>query len=273
MSAVLLYAIVVTSIVPVDRAATKQTCSSPDSVRIVRPGEISGSHLRPYVRHAQQIITDANGRVINARPLWRDELSTVSGSNRPLMRRIWQLVAFNGSVHAVDSVLFDAATLEPVYNSEWVQGTVAWQRKYDGNRVTGQKLAAQAGTTGTGAKLGDPSVKLDVTLAERVFDFFGGMDGIIASAIDLTTGARTRIPVYDPNTNSVRLLELRVAGEESVEAGRGKLVQASVVVFDGLNGPMKLWVSRQPPYTYKSEETLLRDGKPWRIITSLMVVS
>ena len=251
-----------------EAAQMKDECNS------LKPGNgaISGAFLTPYVREAQQITTEPGGRVINARPRWHDELSIIDVDGRKLMRRIWKVVAFTGAVHAVDTVLFDPASLAPVYNSEWVQGTVAWQRRYDGERVSGQKLAATAGGLGIGAQPGDPLVRLDMSLPGAVFDLFGGMDGLIAAAIDWKPGACVAIPIFDPSKNSLRSLELRVTGQEMVEAGRGKLVNAWIVTFDGLNGPMRLWVNRQAPFTYKSEEILLRDGKPWRIITSLMVV-
>ncbi|MGK2962599.1 MAG: hypothetical protein ACSLFK_10700 [Gemmatimonadaceae bacterium] len=67
--------------------------------------------------------------------------------------------------------------------------------------------------------------------------------------------------------NRVREIDLSVVGREMVESGRGKLVQASIVTHDGLNGPIRLWVSKAAPFIFKSEE-ILSDG---RVITSLMV--
>lgn len=77
--------------------------------------------------------------------------------------------------------------------------------------------------------------------------------------------------MYHPAHDSVASLELRVLRQERVEAGRGRFADAYVVEYDGLNGPMRLWVSREPPFVFGSEETVLQNGKPTRIITALML--
>lgn len=245
---------------------------SPTEPTAVRPGDprINGNFLRPYRRDVRQIITDADGRVVNARARWHDELVETEVGGRKVMRRIVAMYRFDDSLHAADTVLFDPSTLEPIYNVEWVAGTIAWRRAFDGPRVTGQRLAAAVSGSGLGVMPGDTSKRLSVTLSERVFDLFGGMD-LLAAAIPLTIGSITRLPIYDPRIDSVGWLDLRVLRREPVEAGRGRFAQAFVVEYDALSGPMRLWVSKEAPFVFKSEETILRDGKPSRVITSLML--
>jgi hypothetical protein len=76
-----------------------------------------------------------------------------------------------------------------------------------------------------------------------------------------------------PVGDSAGTLPLRVVQKERVEAGPGRFVDAVVVETRGLGGPLRLGVSKEPPYVFKTEETAIRDGVPWRIYTTLMLES
>ena len=187
------------------------------------------------------------------------------------MQRIVTLLRFDGGVYAVDTVLFRPGTLAPVWNVEWVAGTLAWRRQYsgDGKRVTGQRLMAAEGSGMGGPE--SAARNLDVRLGQSVFDLFGGMDGLIAASISHREGETTCVRNYMASGDSAGVLALRVLRKERVEAGAGRFAEAYVVETDGENGPQRFWVTKTPPFVLKSEEVMLKDGKPWRIYTTLML--
>jgi hypothetical protein len=237
-----------------------------------RPGDarIRGAFLQPYRRLSRQIVTDGSGTVINARAQWTDEIQGPIRRGQ-VVQRIVTMLRFDGSIYAADTVSFHHGSMAPAFSTEWVAGSLVWRREYadSGLRLRGQKMVAAQGS-GFGAPP-DSSRRLDKRFREPVFDFFGSMDGLIAAAIPHVIGDVTCIATYMPAGDTVGTLTLRVLRKESVEAGPGRLLEAIVVETTGLGGPLRLWVSKQPPFILKSEEVALRNGVPWRIYTTVMI--
>lgn len=232
---------------------------------------LDGSFIRPYSRRVRQIVTNGSGTVLNARIRITDDLRLVRRAGVELYQRVITMFRFDGVVYAADTAYFAPRTLEPVETVEWVAGTLVWRRVYADRQmhISGQRLMVAEGS-GLGGPP-SPDRALDVRLARPVFDFYGGMDGLVAASIPHEVGRIHCVPIYMPAGDSLGYLPLRVIREEAVEAGEGRFVTAQVVETLGSNGPLRLWVTKEPPFVLKSEEIAMRNGRPWRIYTTVMV--
>jgi hypothetical protein len=104
-------------------------------------------------------------------------------------------------------------------------------------------------TDSTGAKPEEVRVKLD----RNVFDFYGGMYGVLISVLPLADGYASEIPTLDTNKMAIDWVPVRVKGRETVPAGAGKKTETWVVETPTkLYGRMTWWVTKQPPYVIKA---------------------
>jgi hypothetical protein len=257
------------------QGATHSLVTGAVSCTPVGPGQrvVDGAFLRPYTRSARQIVTDGAGTVINARSQWRDELLEVQRGGVALLQRIVTMFRFDGGIYAADTVLFRPGTLAPVSTVEWVAGTLVWKRDHAANGldVSGQRLMVSEGSGVGGAPSDARSFETPVT--QPLFDWYGSMDGLIAAAIPHVTGATTCIRSYMPDGDTTGVVSLHVLRAERVEAGAGRFADAYVIQTDDPTGTLRLWVSKLAPFVFKSEQVVLKAGKPWRIYTTLMLES
>jgi hypothetical protein len=104
-------------------------------------------------------------------------------------------------------------------------------------------------TDSTGAKPEEASVKLD----RKVFDFYGGMYGLLISTLPLAEGYEVEIPTFDTSKMAIDWVSVRVKGRETVPAGAGKTAETWVVeTSTKLYGRMTWWVTKGAPYVIKS---------------------
>jgi hypothetical protein len=86
-----------------------------------------------------------------------------------------------------------------------------------------------------------------------VFDFYGGMYGILISTLPLTDGYAAEIPTLDTNKMAIDWVPVRVKGRETVPAGAGKKTETWVVETPTkVYGRMTWWVTKEPPYVIKA---------------------
>jgi hypothetical protein len=62
-----------------------------------------------------------------------------------------------------------------------------------------------------------------------VFDFYGGMYGVLISALPLAEGYSTELPAFDTTRMAIDWVPVRVKGRETVESGPGKTKETWVV--------------------------------------------
>jgi hypothetical protein len=127
-------------------------------------------------------------------------------------------------------------------------------------------------TDSTGSKPEEATVKLD----QPVFDFYGGMYGMLISTLPLADGYAAEIPTFDTNKMAIDWVPVRVKGREVVEASPGKKVETWVVETPTkLYGRMTWWVTKEAPYVIKAvlevPEQEDGSGKVAAIITYTMV--
>jgi len=101
-------------------------------------------------------------------------------------------------------------------------------------------------------------------LTEPVFDFNGGMAGLLLAALPLHVGYRAALPAL--GENGFETAEIRVTREEVTAAGRlGKL---KTFVVDVGSAPVQAtyWISKSPPYVIRAEVETPNGTAVWEML-------
>ena len=249
-------------------AQAKDGASTPAPADKVTVGDakVTGERLQPFTnlwKMTQQKPNEPAGPV----GTWSDALENVSFQGRPAMKRT-QIAKYDKKNIELRFVsIFDPKTMEPF--------TFDYARSDNGNvrHVEFQHSTVNyRHTDSTGSKPEEATVKLD----QPVFDFYGGMYGLLISSLPLANGYTAEIPAFDTTRMAIDWVPVHVKGRETVEAGAGKKAETWVVETPTrLYGRMTWWVTKEPPYVIKAvlevPEKEDGSGKVAAIITYTMV--
>ena len=205
--------------------------------------KVSGSHLQPCTNlwiMTQQKPGGPSEKVGS----WSDALEITTFQGKPAMKRT-QIAHYDKKGIQLKFVsVFDPATMAPF--------TFDYSRSDNGNirhvDFNGSAVTYEH-TESTGAK----PEKTMVTLDRKVFDFYGGMYGMLISTLPLTDGYAAEIPAFDTTKMAIDWVQVRVKGHETVEAGPGKTAETWMVeTLTKFYGRMTWWVRKSPPYVIKA---------------------
>jgi hypothetical protein len=209
----------------------------------VGDASVTGSHLKPYTnlwRFTQQ----KPGEAAEEAGTWRDSLESTVYKGQPAMKRTQIAKYQKKGIQLTFVSVFDPKTMEPF--------SFDYSRSDNGNVrhvEFGSEALIYRHTDSTGAKPEEVKVKLD----RHVFDFYGGMYGVLISALPLGDGYATEIPAFDTNKMAIDWVPVRVKGREIIAAGVGKKTETWVVeTSTKLYGRMTWWVTKEPPYVIKA---------------------
>jgi len=199
---------------------------------------VSGSFIRPYKNLWRLTYTKPTGESMAA-ATWSDEVEEITVESRRLFKRTQIAKYVNGGYSTLINV-FDPRIFAPVSRDfrrkngmfnhiDFVPGSISFQR---------------ADAPGTDVKQG--TVKLDTA----VYDFYGGLYGLLIDGFPLKAGYSATFPSLDEGTDNIRPATFKVLREEMVEAGPGKQVKAWVVVCED-DGMMTFWLTKEAPYIIK----------------------
>jgi hypothetical protein len=236
------------------RSADRDQPSSsvPDSTQspklAVGDAKVSGSHLQAYTN--LWIMTQQKpGGLAEKVGSWSDALEMTSYQGKPAMKRT-QVANYEKKAIQLKFVsVFNPATMEP-FTFDYSRSDNGDVRHVDfiGDTVTYRH------TESTGAKPEEATVTLD----RRVFDFYGGMYGVLISTLPLADGYTAEIPAFDTTKMAIDWVPVRVKGHETVEAGPGKRAETWVVETPTkFYGRMTWWVRKTPPYVIKARLEVL----------------
>src|SRR5438477_655840 len=195
-------------------AQLKAESSSPSNLKRVEVGDatVTGSHLKAYT-NLWKFTQQKPGGTAESAGTWSDSLENVDFEGRPALKRT-QIAKYEKKPIQLTFVsIFDPATMEPF--------SFDYSRTDNGNvrhvEFKGETVNYRH-TESTGAKPEEAVVKLD----RRVFDFYGGMYGMLVSAVPLVAGYTAEIPAFDTTKMAIDWVPVRVQRYETVEAGPGK---------------------------------------------------
>ena len=221
----------------------------------IAPGDarVDGSIIHPY-RNRWKLVGTAPDGTVKEMGTWSDDVSIVSIDGKPVIRR-WQVWNYGAGTESYFNLL-DQRSLTPLVSHYTNTPGVFWRFEYHGTQVDFQRAPQTlAGSMSHGT----------VTAKMPVFDFNGGMFGLLIAGFPLQEGFSARIPVFrtfDPGAEPA-WVDFHVEGKERVPAGPGKEVEAWRVI---VNSPateevMRFALTKEPPYVIRLQQEW--EGRDW----------
>jgi hypothetical protein len=172
---------------------------------------------------------------------WADEVEAMQTNGRLVMKRTQVARYVKKDVTVTTVNVFDPGTMQPISMDETRVGMTGFtHRQSDGAKIKYRRIDPGK------EELQQGEAKLDMP----VFDFYGGMWGLLLSAFPLQEGYKATLPSIAENDEKLRWCKFEVTGREMVDAGARKRTQAWVVKTED-NGPMTFWLTKDPPYVLK----------------------
>jgi hypothetical protein len=211
-----------------------------EPVRIkVGDAMVAGAVIKPY-KNVWRLTYAKPGREPVDAATWTDEVEAVKIGGRSLLKRTQVATYPKRGLTTTLINIFDPRTMAPVSRDYKRNDGTFNHIEFEGISIKYRRVE----TPGGEVKQGD--AHLDVP----VYDFFGGLYGLLLTTFPLKNGFSASLPSLDENTDTVRWATFHVAREEMVEAGPGRQVKAWVVETDD-NGPMTFWLTKKAPYIIK----------------------
>ena len=244
-----------------------QTVPTDTSVQSVRPGDgtVRGDAILPhtnrwiitYFTPAGAAIPGGPGRVAT----WYDSVWVTPLAGRPALRRKQVLLGPGGTALETLESWADRRSMAPIRTEGRYAGGTASLREYRASHVTGfdPDTAAPGGRKA-----------VDTTLAEPVFDFFGGMYDLLLSGFPLHEGYRARFPADLGGARGGAALQwvtLTVTGREVIDTGTAGKAETWHVITGPLPvGRFEFWIADRPPYLMRMWYIGPRGGKQvWNV--------
>jgi hypothetical protein len=223
----------------------------------VGDGTLDGSFLVPYNNAWFYSVRFSDGREL-PEGIWSDHMEWTTVNGKRVMLRV-QGVSFIRGVSNVMMNVFFPETLAPISSETHnIDGTV-FKRTFDGARITSVSLANSKDTKA-------PAVSV---LPQAVYDFNGGMYGILMASLPLREGLRGTLPAIADRDDTPTAEPFEVLRQEDVDAGaRGKVKAWVVESARPGDYTMKFWVTKTAPYIIK---LVMTDKTHGRVLTWDMI--
>jgi hypothetical protein len=219
----------------------------------VGDGTLDGSFLVPYNNAWFYSVRFSDGREL-PEGIWSDHLQWTTVNGRRVMLRVQGVTFISGASNVIMNV-FSPETLAPISSETHnVDGSV-FKRTFDGAHITSVSLAGSKDTK-------PPAVSV---LPHPVYDFNGGMYGILMASLPLREGLRGTLPAIADGDDKLTSEPFEVLRQEDVEAGaRGKVKAWVVESARPGDYTMKFWVTKTAPYIIK---LVMTDTTHGRVLT------
>jgi hypothetical protein len=201
----------------------------------VGDGTISGRRLMPYANAWMFSVRRPDGRQID-QGIWSDVLRRRDLGGRSVFERVQGMTYSNGLMSA-NINRFDPDTLAPVTGEQHAPDGRVVKRSFAGRHVSSRITPAP----------GAAEQVHDADLPVPVYDFNGGMYGILLAAQHLRLGYRGVLPAIAEFTDDYDTVPFRVVRRERVRAGYLGPVETWVVEV-GEPTAMTFWISERAPY-------------------------
>jgi len=201
----------------------------------VGDGAISGRRLTPYANAWMFSVRRPDGQQID-QGIWTDVLRRREMGGRSLWERV-QGMTYNNGLMSSTINRFDPDTLAPV---------TAEQHTPDG-RVVRRSFAGRHVSSRITPSPGAPEQVHEADMPVPVYDFNGGMYGMLLAAQPLRLGYRGVLPAIAEFTDDYDTVPFRVVGRERVRAGYLGPTDTWVVAV-GEPTAMTFWISERAPY-------------------------
>ena len=224
---------------------------------------VDGSFLKPY-KNAWKVVYAFPGKEPLLVGTWSDELAPVDVGGAHLLKRTQ--MADYAKYHVVTTYtnVFNPKTMAPVSMDFKRSDTGEWAHR------DFEKMLVKSRRTDSGD---ETKIKTgQIALKEPVFDYNGGMYGVLLAALPLKEGLTVSLPTLSEDRDESDRVVITVGKQELVDAGPGKQVLAWRVDTEGNyanKGHSIFWITKDPPYVIKLV-TVIPTGN-WVTITMSMI--
>lgn len=245
---------------PAFLAAQDPAAASVKKILIGDPS-VDGSFLKPY-KNAWKVVYAFPGKEPFVVGTWSDELTTVEINGRHLLKRTQ--MADYAKYHVVSTYIniFDPKTMAPVSMDFKRSDTGEWAHRDFEKSVVRIHRGDSA----------EQSKSAELHVEPPVFDYNGGMFGVLLAALPLDAGLKATFPTLSEDRDELQWATITVGKPELMDAGPGKQVMAWPVdtEADYANKSHSIfWITKEPPYVIKLV-TIIPEGK-WVTVTMSMI--
>jgi len=234
--------------------------SSPEKIKAGDP-RADGLFLKPY-KNVWKIVYGFPGKEPFLVGTWSDELSEIEVNGRHLLKRTQVANYAKYNIITENINVFDPKTMAPVSMEFKRSDTAEWvHRDFDGSNVNfRRRKSANETKVETG----------QLKMTEPVFDYHGGMYGLLLASFPLKEGFAATIPTLSEDRDEFEWTTFTVGKQEMVDAGPGKQVMAWPIQIDEADHDHSIfWVSKEAPYVIKLVN-IIPKGK-WVTVTISMI--
>ena len=242
----------------------QQSPSTP-SIQNIKVGDpsVDGSFLKPY-KNAWKIVYEFPGKEPVLVGMWTDELVAIELNGRYLLKRTQMADYAKYNIVSTYVNVFDPKTMAPVYSDFKRSDTGEWvHRDFEDARVTYRRANSKGDQKTQNGKL---------EMKEPVFDYNGGMYGILLATLPLNEGLKAGLPALSEDRDEYDQVAVTVGKQELVDAGPGRQVMAWPVDTEANYANKShsiFWVTKEPPYVIKLVTTI-PTGKWVRVTISMI---
>ena len=205
---------------------------------------VDGSYIKPSKSHWKVTLTTTDGNVVD-RGKWTDELQVVELKGRRVIKRLQEWTTPDGKLFQTVETVVDAKTFAPIVSDYKRADGLSGHKEYDGVNFKDTYVSTPNSET----------KKVEAKLETQVFDFSGGMFGLLLAAFPLKEGYSASLPMdtLDNDGNAtIYWLTFHVKGREKVDAGAGRQVDAWVVETTAPQARWQFLLSREEaPYVFR----------------------
>ena len=190
-----------------------------DGLRIlelkVGDGRVKGTDFRPYTNEWRVEVRDSRGTLLGLAATWTDELQIVRVDSTECLQRTQRAVfSKDGTVVGTTETVnvFDRVTLAPRSRRFVKHAAAPGQEEETSVAFAGRSVHWTRTVNG---KREDEQAELP----EPVFDFYGGLYGLLFAALPLERGLSAQLPALAEDEPRPTSVEMNVTGEAEVDAG------------------------------------------------------
>jgi len=227
---------------------TSALAQSPAPEKIV-PGDVrvDGSFIRSATNAWKMTGTSPGGRRTDG-GIWKDRIEVLDRNGKAIVRRTQVDSGPEGTTTFITET--DRQSLTPiraeVTTPSGMHRVLTFERDHVHVALT------------TPAR----SEEKDIPIAQPVFDFNGGLFGLLVDGFPLKEGFSAAFPIFDPRSG-VAWARYTVVGRERVASGKGRKTDVwTVEVQDPVRVTRMLFsLTKEPPYVIRLQE--IGDGVFW----------
>jgi hypothetical protein len=238
---------------------------SPPPPTTIRLGDsiVDGSFLKPY-KNAWKVVYAFPGKDSFLVGTWTDELAAMDVKGRHLLKRTQMADYAKYNIVTTYVNVFDPKTMAPVSMDFKRSDTGEWaHRDFDSARVKYRRGSSADETKNDAGQL---------EMKEPVFDYNGGMYGVLLAALPLKEGFKATFPTLSEDRDELDWITVAVGKQELVDAGPGKQVMAWPVDTEGNYANKShsiFWITKEAPYVIKLVTTI--PTAKWVTVTISMI--